>query len=290
MTDRERYRRTDRTQDVGFCFGALSATHLPGPALVLLLGELGLTPSAARNTLAKMVRQHALVSEPIGRSSLYSFSPETLKKYRQIEGTERPPAWSGEFRTVVYHTPERSRWFRDRLRYFAEFCGLGMLRPGVLIGVRDARDVIGHLLTDVPADVWIHHGALRPDSIDDARIIVGRAFDLAALRRDDERIRTAVARELRHPGVPDDDQGRWDLFRRWNRLYRDVTEFHMRDPHLPPEILPVDWSANDHMAALDTLNASWGPPLADFLQAQVARVVPAGHARYYPRVWSNTAG
>lgn len=271
MTERERYRRTDRTQDVVFVFGALSATHLPGPPLVRILGELGLNESAARNTLTKMVRQRALVAEPAGRLRVYSLPTGVQEKYRQIEGTAPSDPWAGEFSAIIHRVPESERWFRDRLQYFAPYFGYGMLRPGVLVAARDrAAELIGHL-EQAPDGVDMHACALRPSSAAECRAMAASAWDLAGIARQYAQVGRQITGALRdHPSVPDDDAGRWDAFRTWNDVYRGVIELQMRDPHLPSELLPPSWPRGDYMAGLGELNGRWGPTLQAFLREQVS--------------------
>lgn len=281
MTDRERYRRTDRTQDVGFVFGALAATHLPGPVLVRLLGQLHLTESAARNTLAKMVRQRVLVSEPVGRRCVYSLPPAVLEKYRQVQGVAEPQPWSGRYFTVIHGVPESARWYRDRLQYTAAYFGFGALRPGVLIGTRDRAAALLEHLGGVPEGAVVHHAQLVPAFLAEARRMAADAWDLDALATRYahviERIETA---ERTHPRLPDGHEARWDVFRAWNRLYREVTDLQIADPHVPGALLPRSWPRADHGARLRALNMRWGPGLTAFLREDATSHDPAGLCRY----------
>lgn len=275
MTDRERYRRTDRTQDVIFVFGALSAEHVPGPALVRILEGMGMSESVARNTLTKMVRQRALLAEPSGRMRIYSMPPGVETKYRQIAGSDGPTPWSGEFSSVIYRAPESVRWYRDRLQYTAPYFGYGMLRPGVLVSAHDrATDLLARL-GEAPQEVATHVCALRPTDLAEARRITASTWDLHEISAQYAQVSARIERRIREwPNIPDGVDTTWRLFREWNDVYREVIELQMQDPHLPAELLPSAWPRADHMERLGELNRLWGPRLQAFVRAQAEEAAP----------------
>jgi DNA-binding transcriptional regulator PaaX len=305
VTDLEHYRRTDRAQDVGFVFGALSAVQLPGPGLLRLLGHLHMTESAARSTLAKMVRLGRLDVERHGRVGVYSLGAPLARRYRQIEGTAEPPAWSGGFHGLLHHVPESARWFRDRLVYYAGFHGFGTLRPGVLISARPDAGTVLDQLGEVPAGAFVHRVRVTPESLEEARHMARTAWDLAGIARRAEDL-TARIRAVRgsgeiesalgaggeglgprgkpRPEPPADETRLWEAFRQWNALYEQVVRVVMIDPHLPAELLPQRWPVSTLFTELNGLNARWGPVLQPMLRAQVEQAAP-GLARYEPSPW-----
>lgn len=269
MTERERYRRTDRTMDVGFVFGALAAIQLPGPMLVRLLTELHMTESAARNTLAKMVRQGVLVAEPVGRMRRYALSASTLLRYRQVQGAAGPASWEGSFAAVIHQVPESARWFRDRLLYYAAYHGYGTLRPGVLIAVHDRAEHLYERLGPCPEGARLHRTRLQPEDLAEARHMAAEAWDLEQLTAEHHRVLAVIEDRLhREEDLPETDEGWWEAFRTWNRLYRDVYGVQLQDPNLPGALLPARWPGVDHRARLAALNRVWGPPLSTFLRRQ----------------------
>ncbi|MCG7311407.1 PaaX family transcriptional regulator C-terminal domain-containing protein [Brachybacterium sp. ACRRE] len=290
MTDLERYRRTDRAQDVGFVFGALTAASLPGPGLLRLLGRLHMTESAAHSTLAKMVRMGRLDVERHGRVGLYSLGAPLARRYRQIEGTATPATWSGSFHGLLHQVPESARWFRDRLTYYADFHGFGSLRPGVLISARAEADTVLGQLGEVPEGALVHRVQITPESIEEARGMAEATWDLAEVGRRAEDL-TARIRALRGSvelaGRPADDAPLWDVFGQWNALYQQVLRVVLADPHLPAELLPPRWPVGAMFAELNRLNSRWGPTLQPFLRAQVEQAAP-GLARYEPAPWERT--
>lgn len=285
MTDLERYRRTGRAQDIAFVFGALAAARLPGPGLLRLLGHLHMTESAARSTLAKMVRRGRLDVERRGRVGLYSLGAPLAHRYRQIEGTAAQPAWSGGFHGLLHQVPESTRWFRDRLTYYADFHGFGALRPGVLISARAGADTVLEQLGEVPADAFVHRVQITPESIEEARGMASATWDLAEVARRAEHL-TSRIRTLRRSaeGAAADEAGLWGVFEQWNALYQQVMRVVLADPHLPAELLPPRWPVGAMFGELNRLNARWGPMLQPFLRAQVEQVAP-GLASYEAAPW-----
>lgn len=296
MTELERYRRTDRAQDVVFAFGALAATHLPGPGLVRLLARLHMTESAVRSTLAKMARLGRLNVERQGRLGVYSLSAPITRRFRQVQGTARLPSWSGSFQGLLHQVPESARWFRDRLTYYASFHGYGTLRPGVLISAHDGQDAVLEQLGTVPADAFVHQVTITPATLRQARRIAASTWDLASIAARSSVITTRVAHLERvddptgptlggdHGPTADDDP--WVVFERWNALYQDVMDVVFADPHLPQELLPPSWPVGTMFAELDRLNAGWGPSLQPILRAEVEDAAP-GLARYEQAPWES---
>src|ERR1700760_4061997 len=96
---------TPRMRLVVFAFGAASVPFggqlpgagLPGPALIRLLSELGLSPGAARPL--RMRRDGWLEAGREGREARYRLAPAVSAAQTRIEGQlrGRRPSWDGSF-------------------------------------------------------------------------------------------------------------------------------------------------------------------------------------------------
>lgn len=143
MTSVSRERRQELTSvgigSVGYLFGLLMAEALPGTILVPLLGDLGMTTSAARTMLHRMRVSGAVTTERVGRIVVYRLAHEYLSYYRAATRPVSRPAWDGFFHAVVYEIPETERAERDALRARAFQAGYGALRSGLLIGMSDPQ-------------------------------------------------------------------------------------------------------------------------------------------------------
>ena len=108
---------TPRIGVVCFAMGFAQASGpgpVPGPVLLRLLADLGVSDGAARSLLLRMRREGLLSSQRAGRQAGYLLAPSVsaaqARTYRQLNG-ERP-AWTGAFSGLLFTVPERHRAFR----------------------------------------------------------------------------------------------------------------------------------------------------------------------------------
>jgi phenylacetic acid degradation operon negative regulatory protein len=146
---------------VAALFGMSGRSALPGPALVALLGDLGLAPPAARRALARMREQGQLVTTPRGRqvdhhlAGAFRASVERLRDDRGESST-----WDGSFHTLLHQVPESARPYRDRLRRTAVLVGYAPWQPGVLISPVDRSAALAEVLADAPPGASVVLGRL----------------------------------------------------------------------------------------------------------------------------------
>lgn len=270
--------------DIGFVFGALGASALPGPVLIGMLGALGTQESAARNALTVMCTRGMVVAERHGRYGVYCLASGSLARYRQIEGTAPEPSWTGRFHALVYDVPERHRAYRDRLRYVADAAGYGLLRPGVLISPEDRLDRLTRVLGEHPAGCSFYPVGMETSDLTQARRMTRDAWDpeaLAAQYRD--------ARErLAHVDAATPASWR-DGLSRWYDLYTRLLTFQMADPGLACELLPAPWPRTDLTEAMTQLNRHWAPLLQRWLRDVASTWDPNGLAVYYTSPWAESA-
>lgn len=220
---------------VGFVFGVLDATAVPGPIVVQVLSRLGLSEPTVRQQLARMLRQGHLERERVGRVSVYRMTGGYLERWLRLRNGDRPSVWTGAYEVVVHDIPERHRRRRELLVAAATRAGWASARPGVLIGVRppDFVDVredgaegfveVGRWQLELPAARRLAHTAWRlPERADDLR---AAAAELEQLLRSDE---------------ADPPRGVDALGRLWTGL--DIAgAVRFAAPVLPSELLPEPW-------------------------------------------------
>lgn len=281
----ERYRRTPRSMDVGFVFGALGADELAGTVLVRMLAPLGLGESATRNLLTRMVARGSLEVRRSGRLAGYRLSPGVLSRYREIEGTDVVAPWSGRFHAIVYDIGERHRSLRDRFRYLYAYAGYGVLRSGLLIAPVDRRDRVGSQLPELPRGCVAFACDVVPTDPAEARRMAATAWDLDDVSR---RYREAAAllAQSQHRSFDDPWAGLAEL----RSLYQQLYGVQLADPRLPPELLPTDWPAAHFGDLREELNRAWGPQLQPRLRAEARGLDPAGLCRFYDSPWTSGGG
>ena len=255
--------RADRSAGVVlFTLGvaaAGSAPDLRGPALIALLGELGLSESAGRAAILRMRRHGLLSSRRDGRHTRYAAAPAILAHQRRIREHfgEDGPEWDGRFHALLYDVPERQRAFRDRLRYTARLLGYGQLRAGLLIAPGDRYLELRRLIPAVPSGARLLPAHLEL-SAPDARRVARELWNLDALAQEYR----AIARDTRRlvaRAQQSQSSGAAAL-----RVFAEATQPIYaaigRDPLLPAELLGDDWPADELLSALNaalvTLGAS----------------------------------
>jgi phenylacetic acid degradation operon negative regulatory protein len=250
---------------VPFLFGiarALDRTELPGPVLVRLLGDLGLTAPAARALIARMQRDGQLAGERRGRTVDYRLVGEFARAFERIRTAATGPAWSGHFHAVLYQVPERHRAFRDQLRRVAVFAGYGLLQQGVLVCPVDRRAQLAPVLATAPAHAQVLFGELRMTAADAARA-AHQAWELAALAKTYRRHTRALRAALDRRGTPRAD-GR--TLRRFADLLGEPLVDTLRGTALPPELTPPDWPLPGLRAAIDEVQRVYLPPTVGYLR------------------------
>jgi phenylacetic acid degradation operon negative regulatory protein len=265
VTSEDRPGRGRSVRLVPFLFGiarALDRTELPGPVLVRLLGDLGLTAPAARALIARMQRDGQLAGERRGRTVDYRLVGEFARAFERIRTAATGPAWSGHFHAVLYQVPERHRAFRDQLRRVAVFAGYGLLQQGVLVCPVDRRAQLAPVLATAPAHAQVLFGELRMTAADAARA-AHQAWELAALAKTYRRHTRALRAALDRRGTPRAD-GR--TLRRFADLLGEPLVDTLRGTALPPELTPPDWPLPGLRAAVDEVQRVYLPPTVGYLR------------------------
>jgi phenylacetic acid degradation operon negative regulatory protein len=262
---------------VAALFGMSGRSALPGPALVGLLGDLGLAAPAARRALARMREQGQLVTTPRGRRvdhHLAGAFRASVERLRDDRG--EPPPWDGSFHTLMHHVPESSRPYRDRLRRTAVLVGYAPWQPGVLISPVDRSAALAEVLAEAPPgasavlgrlaiDGGVTDGGSAPATHDHrdagrpgtavAAAMARRAWDLDALAADLRAHLPALHAALEAPTVGPGP----DALRRIVHLTNAVFVDLLRDPGLPHELRPPDWPGDELRALIGRIAAADGP-------------------------------
>ncbi|WGW12489.1 hypothetical protein LWF01_01605 [Saxibacter everestensis] len=258
---------------VSFLFGIAERESLPGPVLVALLADLGISSAAARSAIARMRASGKLTGIRRGRVTDYSLAGLTASGFRHARILGHPgqePAervWQGEFAGILYSVPERLRSHRDRLRVEALLAGYTTLRPGLLIGVADQWDALEPLVSTMPAAIRVYPVTLRLHPAQ-ARSAAAEAWELESLDRHLCRLVTWLRSAL------DRDRDRRltgpVALRRLAELTLPVYRALVVVPPLPPELLPDRWCQPELVELLGAIHEVHGPPVQQHLRAFLA--------------------
>lgn len=245
---------------ISFVFGLAEREAIPGPALVALLGEFGISEGASRSAIARMRADGALAGVRRGRVTDYRLAGVAASGFRHARSLGHPelPAerrWGGEFAGILYSVPERLRRYRDRLRTAALLAGYASLRPGLLIGVIDQWSQLEQMVSTFPADITVYPVTLRLQA-GDARSAAVEAWGLIELDQHLRGVATTLENALRNQKKqpPTDSAALLRLAELTLPVYHSLIVV----PPLPPELLPAEWCGPDLVALLGQVHQRFG--------------------------------
>jgi phenylacetic acid degradation operon negative regulatory protein len=245
-------------------------------SLIRLAAPFGLTERLVRTSVARLAGDGWLSARRSGRRSEYRLTRSGAARFaeatRRIYG-ENPSAWSGKW-TLLLVPPGRSPRLL-RAREELEWLGFGRLSPSLYAHPGCDPELAGQWLRSlagaadlVPDAVLLH--ASGTDLGSDRRL-VSYGWDLEELGRRYRRFVSAfapVASALR-PGVqvaPD------TAFVVRTLLIHEYRKIHLRDPLLPPPLLPADWVGSSAYELCRRLYARVFAPAETYLSATARRL------------------
>jgi phenylacetic acid degradation operon negative regulatory protein len=208
-------------------------------SLIGLMAPFGLTERLVRTSVARLAEDDWLASRRVGRLSEYQLSASGRQRF--IDATRRIYAgpvteWPGHWTLVLVPGAGSAR--RRQIRETLGWEGFGELGPGVLAHPA---------LTPEEARQHLEAACLADEPI----ILESRAVDPGADRRlveegwDLRDLAARYARFIRHfePILPAvrEPLPPADAFVVRTLLIHEYRRIHLRDPLLPPSLLPADW-------------------------------------------------
>lgn len=258
---------------------------LPSAALVALLGEFGVSDSAARAALSRLARNELLVLSKHGRRTFHRLSTRAAQILD--EGAQRifsfghhTQEWDGVWSLAAFSVPQdnpRSRYaLRERLRWL----GFAPLYDALWISPHDRVDEVVQQLDHLGIETATVFRATTVPGLHE-KGFPQRAWDLAGLREEYQSF-IAFAERLRdrimaHRVSPVEALvARTRVMDRWRA-------FPAMDPELPDELLPEAWPRATARDLFITTYDLLGPLAAHRVRQIVGRYSPdlAAHATYH---------
>jgi phenylacetic acid degradation operon negative regulatory protein len=241
-----------------FLFGVAGRTALSGQVLHRLLTDLDMTDTAARALVARMRRDGQLDSVRHGRTAEYRLTGQFLASFERIRDSDtRPPTqWTGAFHAVLHQIPESHRAYRDALRRAAVLGGFGILQSGVLISLTDRTSALGDLLDTAPAEARVYRATLNMN-VRDAAAAAWDAWNLAEVSGIYRAHVATLTKAVRESGEHQPPTA--GTLRRFAELARLPFVDILRDPGLPPELVPPDWPGPALQQAIENVAKRFGP-------------------------------
>jgi phenylacetic acid degradation operon negative regulatory protein len=224
--------------------------------LVAALSSLGYTEQAARQALARSIRDGWLATERRGRRSRLSLTPGSRELLAtgadRIYSFGRPWEWDGRWLIVILRVPEHRRAVRHQLRSRLAWAGLGSLGGGVWLTPHVEREAeLTDAIREEP-DADARSFVAELGALGDPQQLIADAWDLDAVRDQYQAFIDDFVR-LR-PATPE------ACFRQQTLLVHAWRRFPFLDPDLPPGVLPADWPRDRAHALFVERHGRWEPP------------------------------
>jgi phenylacetic acid degradation operon negative regulatory protein len=223
-------------------------------SLVAALTTLDISSPAARQVVARAIREGWLTSERVGRRSLLTISESSRKMLE--EGRARALAfgaateWDGSWLLAALTVPEEQRDLRHQMRTQLGWLGFGSLGNGLWISphVEHQRATVELLRGgDEPVNAFVFVTDMSPTH--SPAEIARTAWDLDALH---ERYATFLsAYGKRRPTAPA------TVFTAWIDMFTAWRHFPLVDPELPDSLLPARWPRSRARALFQSRNEEW---------------------------------
>ena len=252
-------------------------------SLIRLAAPFGVTERLVRTSVARLARDGWLIAQRRGRRSEYRLTRSGAARFAEATQriyAENPRAWDGRWTLVLLSGAARAAQVREELKWL----GFGQLTPALfghpsctlpqartwLEGVAGARDAL--LLDGSAADFAVD------------RELAARGWDLGELAR---RYRQFIRRFMpvtALPGAVPVPAATAFLVR--TLLIHEYRKIHLRDPLLPPELLPTDWVGNRAYELCRQLYARLFAAAEDYLSETahaLQRALPAANPAVHRR-------
>ena len=205
--------------------------------LVGALMSVGYTQQAARQAIARSVRDGWLSTERIGRRARLSLSTRTAELLAtgasRIYSFGEPWEWDGRWLVLILRVPEERREVRHQLRTRLAWAGLGSMGGGVWLTPHVSREAeLRSALREAPAAVATSFVASL-GLFGSPNEVAAAAWDLDEVREHYEALIEDFA--AIQPSTPE------TCFRMQALLVHAWRKFPFLDPDLPAELLSSGW-------------------------------------------------
>jgi len=207
-------------------------------SLIRLAAPFGLTERLVRTSVSRLARAGWLTARRAGRRSEYRLTRSGARRFaeatRRIYG-ENPHAWDGRWTLALLPDVRRP----PRLRRDLKWLGFGQLAPAVFAHPactpRQAREALRSVRGAEAALVLASAGVdLAVD-----RALAARGWDLGALARGYQRLLRSFS--SLEPLIAAARPAPETAFVVRTLLIHEYRKIHLRDPLLPPVLLPDNW-------------------------------------------------
>lgn len=230
--------------------------------LVKLLISLGAGTAAARQAVARAVRDDWLVRQRVGRRTRMTLTESAHRQLMDAHARTmvfgQPRQWNGEWLLIALTIPEESRSVRHHFRTQLAWLGFGSLGNGIWVSPHTENETAANALFEDArevGDAFVFTGARPANRAPEE--IAAAAWSLDDLRRRYEdfchRFSKVSASE------PE------DVLRAWTDLTTSWRHFPLFDPELPDRLLPANWPRQRAYELFHSRSQEWAPRVIEYL-------------------------
>jgi phenylacetic acid degradation operon negative regulatory protein len=218
---------------------------LPATALLTLLGEFGVTNTAGRAAISRLVRRGVLESRRDGRHSSYRLTGQAAAELSGggiwvADFAAEPESWDGFWTFVTFSMPKEETTRRNALRVHLRWRGFAPLYDGVWVSPQPlSRQELDDLAAVASGAVTVIRAQHIPLGTGADRSPIC-AWDLDAIAEHYESFVREWSAML--PGIADGSVTGVAAVRARTAVMDTFRRFPMIDPELPTKLMPPDWS------------------------------------------------
>jgi phenylacetic acid degradation operon negative regulatory protein len=258
---------------------------LPSAALVALLTEFGVSDTAARGAIGRLVRHGLLTTSKQGRQTFHKISERAMRILD--DGARRifsfglhPRPWDGMWSLVAFSIPEENRQLRYILRDRLRWLGFAPLYDGLWISPQDTLREAASQLAELSINTVTMFRAQTVEGTTEGGL-PQRAWDLEAVCAQYQKFIADI-----HPlesRVRNGTLSPEEALTARTRLMDAWRSFPALDPDLPEELLPPDWPRARARQLFIEMYDALGPLAERRIQQIIARYAPelASKVRYH---------
>jgi phenylacetic acid degradation operon negative regulatory protein len=231
--------------------------------LVGALVTVGYTQHAARQALARSVRDGWLSTSRHGRRARVSLSERTADLLAsgasRIYSFGSPSDWDGRWLVLILRVPEERRSVRHQLRTRLAWAGLGSMGGGVWLTPHVEREAeLREVVIEAPAAEATSFVA-ELGSMGTPAAVAAAAWDLESVRSGYEDFISDFS-AIR----PSSDEA---FFRMQTLLVHAWRKFPFLDPDLPSELLPAGWPRRRAYELFTGRHSRWATPARSYFDS-----------------------
>lgn len=146
--------------------------------------------------------------------------------------------WDGNFMVVIFDIEEKKRGQRDALRIKLRQLGFGMLQESVFVSPYHFEEDFREFLETYGLEDSVYVLRTKAIKVPDYQKLVEKIWNLEAVNEEYSEILDKIG------------NGKFDSGELWNEYFR----VSMKDPFLPPELLPKYWLREKVLMALQNIH------------------------------------